>query len=149
MAEERVVVVAASPADLDAITSLEATSFESPWRRAFFESELNAAGRYNRVARLSGGEFAGYLFSMYFLDEMHVNKIAVAEPRRRGGVGMALMSDCVGFARRHAVRSISLEVRESNLGAQRFYEFLGFRAAYVRRGYYPEGESAVVMTVEL
>jgi ribosomal-protein-alanine N-acetyltransferase len=136
-------------ADLDAIFGLEARSFRAPWRRAFFESELNAPGRYNRVARDDGGTLIGYLFSMYFLDEMHVNKVAVSEPMRRRGVAAALMDDCLAFARAHKVRSISLEVRESNQGARLFYERLNFRPTYVRQRYYPDGESAIVMTAEV
>lgn len=146
--DDDVAVGPAGKADLDAIARLEAASFDAPWRRAFFESELNAPGRYNRVARSAGGGLVGYLFSMYFLDEMHVNKIAVVESIRRKGIGLALMRDCIAFARTQDVRSISLEVRESNRGAQLFYESLGFRSAYIRRRYYPDGESAVVMTLD-
>ena len=138
----------ATAADLDAIAKLEGASFKAPWRKAFFESELNAPGRYNRVARAGEG-VVGYLFSMYFLDEMHVNKIAVSEPMRRRGIALALMDDCISFARAHDVRSVSLEVRESNRAAQLFYEKLRFRPTYIRQRYYPDGESAVVMTAEL
>lgn len=148
MIDELVKIGDAMPADLDAIARLEAAAFKAPWRRAFFESELNAPGRYNRVAR-SQEQLVGYLFSMYFLDEMHVNKIAVSESMRRKGIALALMDDCIAFARSHEVRSVSLEVRESNRAAQLFYEKLRFRPTYVRQRYYPDGEAAVVMTAEL
>jgi ribosomal-protein-alanine N-acetyltransferase len=146
MAEQEVTITFATVKDLDEIAALEREAFRSPWRRAFFESELNAPGRYNRVARATGGSLAGYLFAMYFLDEMHVNKIAVSEPMRRQGIALSLMEDCIAFARLHEVHSISLEVRQSNLGAQLFYQKLDFHPTYVRARYYPDGESAVVMT---
>ena len=47
------------------------------------------------------------------------------------------------------VRLITLEVRQSNEGAQAFYTRLGFRSAYTRPNYYPDGEAARVMTLEL
>jgi ribosomal-protein-alanine N-acetyltransferase len=131
--------------DVAAIHRIEAASFPAPWRREFFESELTAEWRYNIVAK-RGETVVGYLFSMWLFDEMHVNKIAVVEEERRQGIADALMARCFEFARDHAVRAISLEVRQSNKGAQDFYRHLEFASSYVRPRYYPDGESAVVMT---
>ena len=134
--------------DVDAIHRLEKAAFPSPWRREFFESELHSTGRLNLVAR-RGATLVGYVFAMWFFDEMHVNKIAVTENERRRGIALALMNACESFAREHAVKSISLEVRESNDGAIGFYKRLGFESLYVRPRYYPDGEAAVVMMREV
>ena len=136
-------------ADAIEIEALERVCFPAPWRREFFESEIKAEGRYNRVVKNPAGTVVGYLFSMYYLDEMHINKIAVRAPERRTGIATALMKDCTEFARSLGIRSISLEVRQSNHGAQAFYRELNFRALYVRPNYYPDGEAAVVMAVTL
>ena len=141
-------VCAAAPGDVDAIHALEQRAFPSPWRREFFESELANDGRFNLVVR-RGDALIGYLFAMWFFDEMHINKIAVAEEERRRGVAAKLMDRCVEFARANGIRMISLEVRRSNGGAQEFYRHLQFRTAYIRPRYYPDGESAVVMTLSL
>ncbi len=138
----------ARPDDVDEISALETASFPQPWRREFFESELEAEGRFNRVAR-AGGRIVAYCFSMHFLDEMHVNKIAVADGWRRHGVAKALMDDAIAFARAHGIASIALEVRESNDGARAFYRALGFEERYRRPRYYPNGETAVVMATEI
>jgi len=131
--------------DLDAILRIERDSFPVPWRRFFFENELSEERRFNLVAK-RGGVIVGYLFAMWIFDEMHVNKIAVSEKERRQGVADALMAECFAFARSNEIHSISLEVRKSNLGAQAFYRHLNFESSYVRPRYYPDGESAVVMT---
>ena len=138
----------ATPADVDEVHALETRAFPAPWRRDFFESELRASGRFNLVARRRG-LLVGYLFSMWFFDEMHVNKIAVEEHERRQGIAAELMDKCIRFARANRVQSISLEVRKSNSGAQEFYKTLDFAASYTRPRYYPDGESAVVMTKNL
>jgi ribosomal-protein-alanine N-acetyltransferase len=138
----------AASGDLDAIHRLEVSSFPSPWRRDFFESELRGESRFHLVAR-RGGLLIGYLFAMWFFDEMHVNKIAVAESERRKGVADALMDRCLEFARDNGVSTVSLEVRQSNRGAQAFYEHLDFEPTYVRPRYYPDGEAAVVMVRQL
>ena len=138
----------ARSSDLDAIHRLEVACFPSPWRRDFFESELRADSRFHLVAR-RGGVLIGYVFAMWFFDEMHVNKIAVAESERRKGIADALMDRCLDFARQNDVSTISLEVRQSNSGAQAFYEHLDFEPTYVRPRYYPDGEAAVVMVRQL
>ena len=130
--------------DLDAIHALEVRAFPSPWRREFFENELRASGRLSLIARREG-IVIGYLFAMWFFDEMHINKIAVTEEERRRGIAGKLMEHCFRFAKANHIRSISLEVRETNIGAQEFYKQLDFAATYKRPRYYPDGESAVVM----
>ncbi|HEX9162241.1 MAG TPA: ribosomal protein S18-alanine N-acetyltransferase [Thermoanaerobaculia bacterium] len=134
--------------DLDAIHAIERAAFPSPWRREFFESELQAPGRFAQVGTRDGRVIA-YVFAMWIFDEMHVNKIAVIGEERRKGIAEALMDRCFEFARENNVEMMSLEVRESNLGAQEFYRRLDFESVYVRPRYYPDNEAAVVMTRKL
>ncbi len=141
-------IAVATAEDIDGVHRLEVEAFPSPWRREFFVSELTASGRFNLVAR-RGGKVIGYVFAMWFFDEMHVNKIAVTRRERRRGIAAELMARCVEFARIHRIKTVSLEVRVTNKGAQEFYKMLDFQATYVRQRYYPDGEAAVVMTKTL
>ncbi|HWS72414.1 MAG TPA: ribosomal protein S18-alanine N-acetyltransferase [Thermoanaerobaculia bacterium] len=142
---EGIDIAIATANDVDAIHALEVAAFPSPWKREFFASELYSSGRFNLVARRNR-VIVGYLFAMWFFDEMHVNKIAVDTNERRKGIADALMDRCFAFARQQRIRLISLEVRQTNAGAQDFYRHLHFEATYVRPRYYPDGEAAVVMT---
>lgn len=141
---DEVLIEPAASEHLDAIHRIEASSFPAPWRREFFEGELFSEGRFTLVARLRGA-VVGYLFAMWIFDEMHINKIAVDERARRRGIADALMARCFTFASENSVRTISLEVRLSNTGAQAFYRHLDFESSYLRPRYYPDGEAAVVM----
>jgi [ribosomal protein S18]-alanine N-acetyltransferase len=143
-----VTIAVATAEDIDGVHRLEVEAFPSPWRREFFVSELTASGRFNLVARRDGKVIA-YVFAMWFFDEMHVNKIAVTRSERRHGIAADLMDRCITFARTHRIKTVSLEVRKSNQGAQEFYKRLEFHATYVRQRYYPDGEAAVVMTKSL
>jgi len=143
-AQPSIDIMTALQADMDEIYALELRAFPVPWRREFFESELRGSGRYNLVAKKNGC-IIGYVFAMWFFDEMHVNKIAVDERERRQGVALALMEECLRFATINRIKTISLEVRKSNQGAQDFYRVLRFEASYTRPRYYPDGEAAVVM----
>ena len=146
--DDELVIGPVTDDDLDAVHAIESASFPAPWRHEFFESELRADWRFNLVAR-RGGVVIGYLFAMWLFDELHVNKIAVTATERRKGIADVLMERCFEFARKTGVRTITLEVRQSNSGAQEFYRHLGFRSTYVRPKYYPDGEAAVVMTTEV
>jgi len=45
---------------------------------------------------------------------------------------------------------VMLEVRKSNLPAQKLYEALGFSITGIRKGYYSDdGEDALAMTLEI
>ncbi|HEX2062767.1 MAG TPA: ribosomal protein S18-alanine N-acetyltransferase [Thermoanaerobaculia bacterium] len=139
------VIERAGPYDVGAIHRIEQESFPAPWRAEFFASEIQAEGRFNLVAK-KDGVVVGYLFAMWIFDEMHVNKIAVDAGHRRQGIADALMERCFAFAREHHIVTISLEVRQSNEGAQEFYRHLDFVPTFLRKRYYPDGETAVVMT---
>lgn len=141
---EPVEIVPATRADVPGVHRIEEESFPAPWRREFFAAELLADRRFCLVAKRNG-VVIGYVFAMWLLDEMHINKIAVTAAERRQGIADDLMERCFAFAREHDVSSIALEVRKSNEGAQAFYRHLGFVAEHIRRNYYPDGEAAVVM----
>jgi ribosomal-protein-alanine N-acetyltransferase len=148
MPEDELEIVEATADDVDAVHRIESESFPVPWRREFFAAEVIGQSRYNIVAR-KDGVIVGYLFGMWIFDEMHVNKIAVDATQRRRGIANALMQRCFEFAREHEIFSISLEVRQSNHPAQEFYRSLDFENSYIRKSYYPDGESAVVMVREM
>ena len=130
--------------DLDAVADLERVSFPIPWKREYFEVEVGAPWRFNRVA-LSDGSLAGYVFCAFAGGEVHVNKIAVAPGFRRQGVASALMDDVFAFAARVNAEEIFLEVRFSNQPARAFYAGLLFTEAGRRGRYYLDGEDALVM----
>lgn len=71
-----------------------------------------------------------------------VTTIAVLPEHRRRGIARALMLACETALDMPAVR---LSVRRSNLGAQRLYDELAYRYVDVWKGYYSDGEDALIM----
>lgn len=130
--------------DLDEVADLEQLSFPVPWKREYFEVEIGAPWRFNLVA-LASGTLAGYVFCAFAGGEVHVNKIAVAPPFRRQGVGAALMDEVFRFANRVNAVEMYLEVRVSNHAARAFYREFGFSEAGRRGRYYMDGEDALVL----
>ncbi|MDO8602057.1 MAG: GNAT family N-acetyltransferase, partial [bacterium] len=66
------------------------------------------------------------------------------------GIGRILLQQVILEAlRRFSVR-VTLEVRKSNLTAQKLYESAGFVATGIRRAYYSDdGEDALTMALDL
>jgi ribosomal-protein-alanine N-acetyltransferase len=61
-----------------------------------------------------------------------------------------LLSELLDWGGERGLTTALLEVRESNLGAQRLYAGQGFEVTGVRRGYYDSGqEDAVLMAFVL
>lgn len=143
------IVVPMRVEDLDAILVIERASFPTPWSRRAFLSELteNAYARYY-VAKV-GGRVIGYAGTWAVLDEVHITNVAVHPSWRHQGIGRQLMEAIVTRADENRCRRVTLEVRRSNLVAQRLYESFGFVRRGVREGYYTDThEDAFVMVRE-
>ena len=91
------------------------------------------------------GTVLGYGELGVVLDEGCLEKIAVADAWRRQGVAEAILSAFIRFGRAN-LAFLTLEVRESNLGARNLYDSYGFRQEAVRKGYYHNpAEDAIIM----
>ena len=83
---------------------------------------------------------------MFIPDEAHIGNLAVHPVERRHGVAQRLLDELVRDAGRAGVRRVTLEVRQSNQAARKFYYKNGFIDIAIRKNYYrsPE-EDAIVM----
>jgi ribosomal-protein-alanine N-acetyltransferase len=117
-----------------------------PWSEQLFWSELGQLDTRHYVVALDGDGPVGYAGLCDYPDEAFVQTIAVAPGAQGAGVGAQLLTELLEEAERRRQRVVSLEVRADNLPAQRLYDRFGFTRAGVRRGYYPGGVDALVLT---
>jgi ribosomal protein S18 acetylase RimI-like enzyme len=73
-------------------------------------------------------------FAAWTVDGEAVEVMALACVERRAGVGTALMRAAVAAARAAGARRVFLVTTDDNAGAQRFYEYLGYRVVERRVG---------------
>jgi [ribosomal protein S18]-alanine N-acetyltransferase len=93
-----------------------------------------------------GGLVAGYVVAHHAADEGEILNLGVAAAHRRRGLGRALVEHMLAALGSRGVRTVYLEVRESNARARRLYEALGFGEVARRRRYYRRPvEDAVVL----
>lgn len=131
--------------DMEEVSRLEHMCFSESWSDNLIRSGLDSRLDTYFVYQ-DHGYILGYSVIRVLADEGEIQRIAVYPECRRQGIARKLMDAMVSFSRSRGVRSIALEVRESNAGARKLYEAYGFRQEAVRRGYYrsPQ-EDAVIM----
>jgi [ribosomal protein S18]-alanine N-acetyltransferase len=164
-----ITVDAMTISDLRDVMAIDNESFPRPWPetswRYEIESNRNArclvaralaeAPKPTLVQRLLGTHPAGLVPSVVgmvcmwvVLDEAHIATIATTSPYRGMGVGKQLMQHCVDIARHEGCVTLMLEVRVSNLIAQRLYRSFGFEVTGERKKYYSDNqEDALIMTI--
>jgi len=134
--------------DLPAVVAIEQGSHQHPWSRHLFERELE-----NPLARLlvalSGGEIVGYLCVWLVAGEAEIHNVATAAHFQRRGVGTFLMRELFNLLHDENIERILLEVRASNVAAIRLYQQWGFETSSRRKGYYQDGEDALLMHCDL
>jgi ribosomal-protein-alanine N-acetyltransferase len=136
----------AGPTDLDGVQEVDRASFSSPWTRAMYEEELRQSGlAFIIVLRVASTPVAGYCSYRVVADELHVNNVAVRPEHRGRGLGRALVEAALRHGRAVGVRRALLEVRRSNLAAQRLYLGLGFSQVGERPRYYSHPEEDALL----
>ncbi len=137
--------------DVRTVVGIERRVYPTPWSAGLFRDELARRDRDDDrvylVARADPGRtLVGYAGLLDLAGDGHVATVAVDPGRQGGGVGTRLVLGLARRARERGLGSLTLEVRMSNLAAQRLYGRFGFVPAGTRVAYYPDnGESALVM----
>ncbi len=130
--------------DLDLIVELESACLPDAWQKTTLQSVMKEA-RYLILII----ENYGYLIGWSAAGAAEIERVGVLPAQRSHGVGARLVREAIGaFANRDA-SEIWLEVRAGNVAARALYRKCGFEESGVRRGYYDDGEDAIMMKREL
>lgn len=90
---------------------------------------------------------AGFAGIWLMVDEAHITNIAVAQECRRKGIGELLLIAAIDMAKELKANTMTLEVRVSNVPAQKLYSKYGFEKKGTRHGYYLDNkEDALIMS---
>lgn len=137
-------------ADLERVAAIEAEAFTAPWKVETFRKLLEREAAELLVLELPDVPVAGYAILWCVLDQGELANIAVAEEWRGRALGAFLLDRVVDVARERGVRSLFLEVRESNAAARHLYETRGFMEIGRRADYYDDPrEDARVLVKKL
>lgn len=136
--------------DFERLYEIERQAHLIPW--SFGTLKNNRGERYLNLKLVENNHIIGFAICQTVLDEATLFNIAV-EPTRQGkGMGELLLRELMTRLTEGAVKTLWLEVRESN-PARHLYEKLGFNEVDIRKNYYPlpngGRENAVVMACYL
>lgn len=135
--------------DIPEVLKIENMSFSTPWSEASFLNEIHKPSSLTKVAVL-GDKIIGYICANRIIDECHILNLAVHPYFRRQGIAKTLVEEVQNELKENKCIYIYLEVRTSNFGARKFYEYLGFRVIGIRKNYYiMPMEDAVIMAYGL
>jgi len=136
----------ADESHVDQMYKIEKSVFPIPWSYESFMLDVCEHEIALYVVGICNDEVISYAGLWHVLEESHITNIAVKEEFRRMGIGCKMMEILFDAARKLNVKSMTLEVRESNKAAIAMYEKSGFEIAGRRKRYYTDNyEDALIM----
>src|SRR5215208_6624122 len=115
--------------DLPGMLGIERASFSDPWTEDSFATAIGLDRMMVLVAETASGEggdgasgLSGYVVALVVGPEAEIADLAVAPAWRRRGIGQALLARSIAELVTAGVRTVYLEVRESNRAARTLYE---------------------------
>ena len=128
---------------LEACLLLDQQALGGLWKREQWATEL-ADGRRPCVGLLQGERLIALACGWLVVDELHITVVAVAPELQRRGLGQRVLEALLQHANGLGARHATLEVAADNGAAQALYARCGFNTAGVRRGYYRNGDDALI-----
>ena len=129
--------------DVWVVSEIERSLFPDPWPATSFEAETKDTGISFPFVVERVNDIIGYSVCWYYREELHIGNIAVRTEDQGKGIGCYLLEEIFRYF--NEFKTAYLEVRASNFRAIKLYRRFGFEPAYRRRGYYRNGEDAIVM----
>lgn len=135
--------------DMPDVLRIERQSFDFNWTEEDFLACLRQRNCIGMVAEYQG-RVVGFMIYELHKTRLHILNFAVAPDTRRLGIGAQMVDKLINKLSQQRRQEIVLEVRESNLTAQLFYQQQGFRAVSVIRKHYEDSsEDAYIMQFRL
>ena len=134
---------------LNRVLDIEAEVYPRPWSTTLFLSELSQPESRAYFVAEYGDALIGYSGLMFANNESHLTNAAVTPGYQGRKVGSRLFYVLMAESIARKVEAIVLEVRMSNVLAQKIYRRFGFEPVDTRKSYYVEtNEDALVMALE-
>lgn len=136
--------------DFPRLFEIEQQAHLVPWTMGTLKN--NQGDQYLNLKLSLNNQIVGFAICHTVLDEATLFNLAIDPAFQGKGYGKLLLQGLIDqLAQRH-IQTLWLEVRQSNLTAQKLYDKLGFNQIDVRKNYYPlangQGrEHAIVMAL--
>lgn len=141
--------------DSAVISEMEAIEFEAyqkvrSWKASDFEYDMLQNLNSFYLQGFMDNQLVGFIGCRRDAADVHISNFVIDPDFQSLGIGSFLMNQLLAVIPQINRNQVSLEVRISNVAAQRFYERFGFEKGRIKRHYYIDNqEDAIVMTLIL
>lgn len=129
--------------DLEACLNLDQAALGGLWTREQWLIELEELKR-PCLGVVESGHLLALACGWLVVDELHITALAVDPDQRRCGLGLQVLNALLAEGRQQGALHATLEVAAGNRAAVALYARAGFATAGLRRGYYRNGDDALI-----
>lgn len=134
--------------NLSSIKDILTQEFDDFWTYSILEQELNSSSTTYIIAS-QGNEIVGFAGFLKVVDEANIMNIVTKKSKRNIGIGSLLLQSLIQLSKEQKMTSITLEVNENNIPAINLYKKFQFEQVGIRKKYYDNTDSAILMTLYL
>ena len=134
--------------DAQKIVNLYKDNFSDGWNLDMILSAFKAQ-RFLSFGALVNDELVGVITCDFNQFDADIEGVVVKKEFRKQGIGALLIQELEKALIQKNIEKIFLEVRKSNVVAQKLYQKMGFKVISQRKEYYSDNEDALVMAKEL
>ena len=133
-----------TPTDFEKVIEIEKEAFNE-FNPLLFMMAYDSASDGFLIAENNGCAIGFIVGVVSASDEVRILSLAVSTVYQNRGIATALLKKFIEIYRAKGILSIKLEVRASNLRAQKLYMSLGFNTVKIIPSYYTDGEDGFQM----
>lgn len=122
------------------------TEFDDFWSYSILKQEFFSENTTYIVAK-QGNTIIGFAGILTIIDEANIMNIVTKKDKRNLKVGSLLLENLIKISKQKNLKSITLEVNEHNIPAIKLYEKFNFIKIGIRKRYYNNTDSAIIMTL--
>ena len=133
--------------DIDLCYELDSNTI-SLWSKKQWANEFKKEGTKIFVLLITNFVI-GICAIQIVLDEAQINFFVINQKFRKQGFGSYLMSYLIRKCEELSLKTLLLEVSQSNITAERFYSRFDFSTVGIRKNYYKDGSHALLKEKKL
>lgn len=134
----------ASKEDLKAVTFIQNSRFAQKWKEEEFQKILTIRGFLLLVAEEEKKDL-GFILIFRSGTEAEIYLLGVLKEEEGKGIGRMLLSGGEKEVKKEGAEEMLLDVRKGNRRALDLYTRNGYVQYHVRKGYYENGEDALLL----
>jgi [ribosomal protein S18]-alanine N-acetyltransferase len=135
--------------DIDELINMQLSNNTTILSKTSISADLETDNAIYFVAKIDN-TIIGYIAANLLYDHIDILSVLVTDKYTRNGIASTLLSIVLDYAKSINISDVLLEVRITNVAAQKLYEKFGFKNINIRKKYYPDNlEDAIIYKLSI